>query len=237
MKSTPLQKLSIIIPVYNEQDTIAETILRVKKSNSLKLSKEIIVVDDASSDKTAKVLKKISGIKIYTHDENRGKGASLKTGFLKAKGDIVLIQDADSEYSPADYPKLLEPFFIFNADVVYGSRFRGSDARRVIYFTHHVANQLLTFYSNMLTNFNLTDMECGYKVFKKSVVKVIVPKLMSNRFGIEPEITARIAKIKELKLYEVGISYQGRTYQEGKKIGVIDGLKALFQITFYNLFT
>lgn len=236
MKTNKLRVISILIPVFNEKNTILAIIQQVKRARTLGLKKEIIVIDDGSTDKTHLLLTKVTGIVVIRNRKNHGKGHALRQGFARATGDIILIQDADNEYSPADYPKLLEPFFVYGADVVYGTRFRGGEARRVIYFSHHVANQILTWYSNVLTNYNLTDMECGYKVFRKSVIKDIYPSLVSNRFGIEPEITARIAKHKNVRLYEVGITYQGRTYAEGKKIGVIDGLKAIFQITFYNLF-
>ena len=233
----PLKSISIVIPVYNEQDTITQVIEAVKNSDTLKLKKEIIVVNDASSDKTEQVLGKIKGISVITHKQNQGKGAAIKTGFLKATGDLVLIQDADQEYSPSDFPRLLEPFFTQGADIVYGTRFRGGEARRVIYFSHQIANQVLTFYSNLLTNLNLSDMECGYKVFRKWVTDEITPQLVSKRFGIEPELTARIAKLKNKRFYEVSVTYQGRTYDEGKKIGFADGVKAIFEITRFNLFT
>lgn len=236
MTESKFSTISIVIPVFNEENTISEIVSQVKKSDTLGLKKEIIVINDASTDETEKELQKLSGIKIITHKENQGKGAAIKSGLLSAKGDIVLIQDADLEYSPSDYPKLLSPFFKFEADVVYGTRFRGGAARRVIYFTHQFANQILTFYSNVLTNLNLTDMECGYKVFTKEVVKEVASKLKSQRFGIEPELTARIAKIKGIRLYEVSVTYQGRTYEEGKKIGFKDGLKAIYEITYFNLF-
>jgi glycosyltransferase involved in cell wall biosynthesis len=230
-----LRSVTIVIPVYNEAATIKEIISRVKRSNTLKLTKEIIVVDDASTDSTAKIVKSIPGITRIRHAKNSGKGASIKTGFLKAKGDIILVQDADLEYSPSDYPKLLEPFIRSDADVVFGTRFRGSEARRVIYFTHHVANHILTFYSNLLTNLNLTDMECGYKAFRREKIHSVIEGLESKRFGIEPELTAKVSKISGIKFYEVGIGYQGRTYEEGKKIGFIDFVKALYEITYFNL--
>lgn len=236
MRQPGLETISIIVPVFNEEHTISQIIAEVKKSDTLGLKKEIVVVNDASTDGTARQLKKIAGIKVIDHKINQGKGAALKTGLVATKGDLVLIQDADLEYSPTDYPKLLTPFFKYGADVVYGTRFRGGAARRVLYFSHQFANQLLTFYSNILTNLNLTDMECGYKVFRKEVVKKIAPNLKSQRFGIEPELTARVAKIKGLKLYEVSVTYQGRTYEEGKKIGIKDGLKAIYEITYFNIF-
>lgn len=232
-----LQSISIIIPVYNEAATIASLIASVRKANTLRLKKEIIVIDDGSTDTTVRIVRRFPKVTLIKHRKNQGKGAAIRTGMRKATGDIVLIQDADLEYSPSDYPHLLQPFFAFQADVVYGSRFRGSEARRVIYFSHHIANLFLTFYSNVLTNINLTDMECGYKVFSRFVAQKIERKLVSNRFGIEPELTARIAKIKGVRFYEVGIGYQGRTYEEGKKIGLWDGIKALYEITRFNLFT
>ena len=236
MKTVTPKTITILIPVYNEQDTISMVIEEVKKSDTMGLKKEILVIDDASTDKTAKVLAGIKGITVFSHAQNQGKGAALKTGLVKAKGDLVLIQDADLEYSPKDYPQLLGPFFEHEADVVYGTRFRGGDARRVIYFSHQLANQVLTFYSNILTNLNLTDMECGYKVFRRWVVDAIAERLVSQRFGIEPELTARIAKLKDMRFYEVSVTYQGRTYDEGKKIGFEDGVKAIFEITRFNLF-
>lgn len=240
-----MEKISIIIPVFNEQDFIDETLKRVCLANSLGLKKEVIIIDDGSIDKTRptvelsikKLNTKFHDIKFKTIFEkiNSGKGSAIKKGFLSSTGDIILIQDADLEYNPDDYPILLEPFLKNNADVVYGSRFISNRPHRVLYFWHYQINLFLTLFSNMLTNLNLTDMETGFKVFKKSVVKEVAPKLESRRFGFEPEITARISKIKGLKIFEVGISYSGRTYEEGKKIGWIDGVKAIWEIFKFNL--
>ncbi len=240
-KNNPFKTLSIIIPVYNEKEFIEKTIERVFKADSLGLKKEIIVVDDASTDGTDKILKKLEkkykrkNFKVLYKKKNEGKGAALKEGFLASKGDIVLVQDADLEYNPDDYPILLEPFLKNQADVVYGSRFISDRPHRVLYFWHYVANLFLTLLSNAFTNLNLTDMETGYKVFKGDLIRKIAPKLESKRFGFEPEITARIAKIKGIKIYEVGISYWGRTYEEGKKIGWKDGVRAVWEILKYNL--
>ncbi len=240
-KNNPFKTLSIIIPVYNEKEFIEKTIERVFKADSLGLKKEIIVVDDASTDGTDKILKKLEkkykrkNFKVLYKKKNEGKGAALKEGFLASKGDIVLVQDADLEYNPDDYPILLEPFLKNQADVVYGSRFISDRPHRVLYFWHYVANLFLTLLSNAFTNLNLTDMETGYKVFRGDLIRKIAPKLESKRFGFEPEITARIAKIKGIKIYEVGISYWGRTYEEGKKIGWKDGVRAVWEILKYNL--
>lgn len=236
-----MKTLTIIIPVYNEEMYITTTLKRVVESDSLRYKKEIIIIDDCSKDNTISKVRefltaqrdKNVSINLIEKKQNEGKGAAIKEGILKSRGDIVLIQDSDLEYNPKDYPQLLRPFIEMNADVVYGSRFVTNQPRRVLYFWHYVANQLLTLLSNMLTNLNITDMETGYKVFKGDIIRKIAPRLQSKRFGFEPEITARIAKIKNIKFYEIGISYQGRTYEEGKKIGWKDGIKAFFEIIKY----
>ncbi len=228
-------KLSIIIPTFNEKKTIGEILRRV---SSVVLpegfSREIIVVDDGSTDGTKDILDSLPGafIKIY-HKENRGKGSALRSGFDSAMGDILVTQDADLEYDPKDYSLLLAPILDGKADVVYGSRLVTAAPHRVMFFWHYIGNQLLTFLSNMFTNLNLTDMETGYKMFTRKVVDDIKGRLVSNRFGIEPEITARI---KKYRVYEVGISYSGRTYAEGKKIGWKDGFSAIWSIVRFNLF-
>lgn len=234
------KSISIVIPVYNEKDTIKKVLGSVFRSDTLSLKKEIIVVDDGSTDGTSEILKKIRKSKkiIFFHNyPNQGKGASLKTAFQRSKGDIVLIQDADLEYSPVNYPNLIRPIVEGYADVVYGSRFADSSPHRVLYFYHYLANKFVTTLSNFFTNLNLSDIEIGYKVFRGDLIRKIAPKLSSKRFGFEPEITARLAKIKSIRIYEVGISYFGRTYNEGKKIGWKDGIKAIFEIIKYNLFT
>lgn len=240
-----MQVLTIVVPVYNEEKYIDKTLLAICNSDSGNLKKEVIVVDDGSKDHTTESVKKtIKKLKTQYRDIvfktifkklNEGKGAALKDGFKLSSGDIVLVQDADLEYNPEDYPILLESFLKNDADVVYGSRFISNRPHRVLYFWHSVINHFLTTFSNMLTNLNLTDMETGYKVFKGDLIRNIATKLESNRFGFEPEVTARISKIPELKFFEVGISYSGRTYREGKKIGWKDGVKAIWEILKFNL--
>lgn len=230
-----VRKLSVIIPSFNEADTILEVIKRVKVVNLGKIKKEIIVVNDGSTDATASECQK-SNVKcqILRHRENLGKGAAIKTALKKATGDVIVIQDADLEYSPVDYKLLLKPITAGNADVVFGSRFISTQPRRVLFFWHSIGNNILTSLSNLLTNLNLTDMETGYKMFTKSVADKL--NLKENRFGFEPEFTAKVAKMG-CRIYEVGISYSGRTYEEGKKIRGIDGLLAIWYVLKFNLFS
>lgn len=225
--------LSIIIPVYNEASTIEEILERVFQTP---YRKEIIVVDDGSTDKTREIIESIpqADIRLFFHEKNFGKGRALQTGFAAATGDIILIQDADLEYDPDEYHVLLNPILSGRADVVYGSRFAGYGAHRVLYFWHYVGNRLLTLLSNIFTNLNLSDMETCYKAFRKEALQGI--QIKEPRFGFEPEITAKIAK-KKLRIYEVPISYYGRTYADGKKINWKDGLWALWCIVKYNLLT
>lgn len=227
-------KLSVIIPCYNEENTI-ETIIDAVINSKCSIEKEIIIVDDFSKDNTREKLKLLENRvhKILYHEKNMGKGAALRTGIKSATGDFIIIQDADLEYDPNEYDKILEPLIKNKADVVFGSRFAGGDSHRVLYFWHRMGNTFLTLCSNMFTNLNLTDMETCYKVFKREIIQSI--EIKENRFGFEPEITSKIAKIPNIRIYEVGISYYGRTYKEGKKIGWKDGFRALWCIFKYNL--
>ena len=234
-----MSSITVVIPCFNEEGTIEAVITRVRSADVSGLELQIVAVDDGSTDGSEQVLARVAAedriVEVYRHDRNRGKGAALRTGFSHATGDVVLIQDADLEYDPRDYPKLLAPILEGRADVVYGSRFRGGDSARVLYFWHSVGNRLLTLLSNMFTDLNLTDMETGYKVFRRDVLERI--SLRENRFGIEPEITARISHLNPRpRIYEIGIGYSGRTYEEGKKIGWKDGVKAITCILRYNLF-
>jgi len=226
-------KLSVLVPVYNEERTLEEVVRRVC---AVQLSKEIILVDDGSKDRSREILARLKDqservndplnqIKVFFQPENQGKGAAIKTAISHVTGDIVIVQDADLEYDPKDYPSLIEPIQDGSADVVYGTRFAGGGAHRVLFFWHSLGNRTLTLLSNMLTNLNLSDMEVGYKVFRAEVLKGI--ELKSNRFGFEPEITIKLAK-KRCRFYEVPISYHGRTYEEGKKITWKDGIAALY---------
>lgn len=226
-------KLSIVIPVYNEKSTIREIIRRVQAVD-LGMEREIVVVDDGSTDGTREILAGLASgqIKVLLHEKNKGKGGALQTGFSAAEGDIVLVQDADLEYDPKEYPTLLAPILDGRADVVYGSRFLGGP-HRVLFFWHSVGNRLLTSFSNMVSNLNLTDMETCYKVFKSEILRKI--RLRSERFGFEPEITIKMAKLK-CRVYEVPVSYSGRDYAEGKKIGWRDGLAAIFHIVRFRFF-
>ncbi len=227
-------KVSIIIPCFNEKNTV-EALLDNVNQDSL-FDKEIIVIDDFSTDGTREILKKINDkyTKLILNESNSGKGYCIQKGIKEANGDIILIQDADLEYSPTDYKKLIDPITNGDADVVFGSRFVGSQQTRVLYFWHTVGNKFLTILSNMFTNLNLTDMECCYKVFKKDVIHKI--RLKENRFGFEPEVTAKLSKMN-IKIYEVGVKYFGRKYSEGKKISWKDGFAAIYHIIRYNLFS
>jgi len=229
-----LPTLSVVIPCFNEVDTI-EVILEAVSASAIE-SQEIIVVDDFSTDGTREKLRDLSGVyglDVVYHERNMGKGAALRAGFARAKGDIVIVQDADLEYDPREYPKLLAPILEGKADVVFGSRFAGGESHRVLYYWHYAANKMLTLASNMFTNLNLTDMETCYKAFRREIIQRV--DIRENRFGFEPEVTAKLAR-SGCRIYEVGISYSGRTYSEGKKIGWKDGVRAMWCIVRYNLF-
>lgn len=235
-----IQKLSIIIPAYNEEKTILEILKKVCNVElGGNISKEILVINDCSSDGTGRMVEDFLvgnpnlDIKYFKHDLNLGKGAAIQTGISHATGDYLIIQDADLEYDPNEYNILLEPVKKGSAEVVYGSRFIGGKPHRILFFWHRIGNNILTFFSNLFTNLNLTDMETCYKLFKANIIKSI--ELKEKRFGFEPEITAKISKIPNIKIYEVGISYYGRTYKEGKKINWKDGFRALYIIIKYNL--
>ena len=237
-------RLSVVIPVYNERATLLDLIRRVR---AVPVPKEIVLVEDCSTDGTRDLLKELSdgdhaeglsddmnSVSVFYHEVNKGKGAAVRTGFAKATGHVVIIQDADMEYDPGEYPRLLQPIVEGRADVVYGSRFLGDQPHRVLYFWHYLGNKFLTLLSNCFTNLNLTDMETCYKLFRKDALDSFAPSLKQNRFGIEPEMTAKIAR-RRLRVFEMSISYHGRTYDEGKKIGWRDGFKALWCIVRYGV--
>ena len=234
--------LSILIPVYNEERTIVDVLNKVQSINLINdLKKEIVIVNDCSTDSSESIIinfisnTKEKNIQYYSFDKNRGKGAAIRKAISKAKGDFIVVQDADLEYDPNEYNILLKPILDNFADVVYGSRFMGGNPHRVLFFWHTIGNNFLTFLSNIFTDLNLTDMETSYKMFDAKILKNI--DLKENRFGFEPEVTAKISRVNKIRIYEVGISYYGRTYEEGKKIGWKDGVRAIYCILKYNIFS
>ena len=234
-----MKTLSVVIPCFNEENTLDAVLKAVLSANTCDLKLEVVVVDDGSTDGSCAIAEiaaqQDSRIRVLSHSENRGKGAALSTGFAAVKGDIILIQDADLEYDPSEYPKLVQPIVDGIADVVFGSRFIGGDVHRVLYFWHSVGNRFLTLLSNMFTDLSLSDMETCYKVFRRDIISRI--QLQEKRFGVEPELTAKISHLDPRpKICEVGISYSGRTYKEGKKIGWKDGFRAIYCILKYNIF-
>jgi glycosyltransferase involved in cell wall biosynthesis len=234
-------RLTILVPCYNEENLVLRMLEKVSSTSLIgETEMEIIIVDDASEDSSFTLIKSFQqsspiSVKIFRQDKNSGKGACIRSGIQQATGNIVIIQDADLEYDPADYNKMLKPIIEGHADVVYGSRFRGSEPHRVLFYFHTLGNKMLTFLSNLFTQLNLTDMETGYKMFRTEILKRL--HLQENRFGFEPEVTAKVSRIRGIRIYEVGIAYYGRTFEQGKKINWKDGFRAIYCILKYNLFS